>query len=805
MAFVGILFAQEVAVRRVATYATSQADTVTNRSTTPQRRRVDFMADIVRPYSQGADSIVYLVGNFAAHHNGAVISCDSSVRYSDTHWGFFGRLLINQDSIYIYGDSALYDGEVGMAEIYAPIVKVVDGDALLYTYNFKFNTESRIGNYTGGGVLVHDDNIIESQRGYYYSQSHDIICVEDVELHGAEYDMKSDSIIYNTDSEMAHFFSSSEIWNADGDYLSADAGLYDKAQDLYMVTRNGYILTADQELWGDTLSYYRTRGYIEGRGNIQMDDRKEKMMAFADYAEYWNTEGNMLLTRRPSVMSYDLSRSDSIFMRADTIMLRTISVLEERREAEREAQAKEEAAEAERQAEQAERSTVSSAAPSNGAAAPRNAERSNEFRAMMEADSDMAGEVEEPLLQDELQQDSLMQDSIQKDSVVLSLKEQRAVAKTAAKEQARKLKEEARKVKMAERKVKLDSIARIRQAKVTAMLDRQKAKELARAERDSVRRAERRAKLVGKGRDVSALDREDSLAGVERERLRRGNLRPEMNDSLQREFAEAPEADSMTTMETVDSIAADSVYRLLKAYRNVKMWRKDAQMVCDSLASSTIDSIVRLYIDPVLWNGSNQLAATEMQLYTRNQQLERAEFLEDPIMVGEVDGRYFNQVTGKKMTAFFRDNALYRDDVEGNVQTIYFRTADEQSKEVIEMTYLESASASFYLEDQQLVGITYRNEVPFTLYPIGLVPPTQPTELPNFKWVPERRPALEDVFDRELRPSRRDAVQFAPRPVFRIVERMDRRKEALMQAGDWYDREDELSPEVQQWRDTRGL
>lgn len=858
MAFVGILFAQEVAVRRVATYATAPTDTVSKRTTTPQRRRVDFMADIVRPYSQGEDSIVYLVGNFAAHHNGAVISCDSSVRYSDTHWGFFGRLLINQDSIYIYGDSALYDGDAGIAEIYAPIVKVVDGDALLYTYNFQFNTESRIGNYTGGGVLVHDDNIIESQRGYYNSQSHDIICVEDVELHGAEYDMKSDSIIYNTDSEMAHFFSSSEIWNSDGDYLSADAGLYDKAQDLYMVTSNGYILTEDQELWGDTLSYYRTRGYVEGRGNIQMDDRKEKLMAFGDYAEYWNTEGNMLLTRRPSVMSYDLSRSDSVFMSADTIMLRTVSVLEEQREAERKAaeavaEAERKAAEAEakraalqaesRSAQQAEkdqsametnRSNLQARDRSNQQAESRRNTTTTEQNPLQEQAADVTppseqqttdeevvatpeqtedavqrDDFQEDLQQDiepdSIPQDSLQQDSVQRDSVVLSLKEQRAAAKAVAKAQARKLKDEARKVKMAERKVKLDSIARVRQAKVTAMLDRQKAKELARAERDSVRRAERRAKLIGKGRDVSALDREDSLASVERDRLRRGNQRAEASDSLSRNYADAEASDTTAVAEQVDSIAADSIYRLMKAYRNVKMWRKDAQMVCDSLASSTIDSIIHLYIDPVLWNGANQLAATEMQLFTRNQQLERAEFLEDPIMVGEVDGRYFNQVTGKKMIAFFRDNALYRDDVEGNVQTIYFRTVDEQSKEVIEMTYLESASASFYLEDQQLVGITYRNEVPFTLYPIGLVPPTQPTELPNFKWVPERRPALEDVFDRELRPSRRDAVANQARPTFRIVERMDRRKEALMQAGEWYDREDELSPEVQQWRDTRGL
>ena len=796
VAFVGILFAQEVAVRRVVTgdaaVEAPQARTATKR--TPQRRRIDFMADVVRPYKQGADSIVCLVGNFAAHHNGAVISCDSAVRYSDTRWGFFNGLIINQDSIYIYGDSAIYDGDIGVAEIYAPIVKVVDGDALLYTYNFSFNTDTRVGSYEGGGVLVHDNNIIESQRGYYFSESHSIACVEQVELHGADYDMKSDSIIYNTDSELAQFFTASEIWNTDGDYLSADAGLYDKAQDLYMITRNGYILTADQELWGDTLSYYRSKGYVEGRGNIQMDDFKQKIMAFGDYAEYWNEEGNMLLTRRPSILSYDLSQSDSVFMRADTIMIRTISLLEEREAAERQAEAAIEYP--------AEQTKEDAPAPRNNRELPTPASRQRQTGDASAMGQPEANNPSVEAVEEELSEENTPADSLQQDSVTLSAKELKAQAAAKAKEEARKKKEEERRIKEAARKIKLDSIARERQAKITAMLNQQKEKELERAAKDSVRRAERRAKLVSRGRDVTDIDKEDSLAALNRERLR--GVEEEPAQTARREFADAPiEEIAVDTTKSVDSVAADSVYRLLKAYRGVRMYRKDAQMVCDSLTSSTIDSVVHLFVEPVLWNGGNQLSSEKMELYTRNQQLERAEFLGDPIMVGEVDGHYFNQVTGKKMVAFFRESELYRDDVEGNVQTIYFRTVDEESKDVIEMTYLESASASFYLEDQQLVGITYRNEVPFTLYPIGLVPATQPTQLPNFKWVPERRPALADVFDRTMRESRREATSLRRRPTFRIVERMDRRKEALLMNGEWFDREEDLSPVVIEWRDSR--
>ena len=171
VAFAGILFAQGVREHiafpqpRVADDTLRRSEVV-KRQSAPRKRKVDYIADLVKPYNQGSDSVIYFVGNFAAHHNGAVIWCDSAVRYNDTRWGFFSRVVINQDSIYIYGDSAIYDGDAAHAEIYAPIIKVVDGDALLYTYNFSFNTESRAGQYTGGGVLVRDNNIMERIRGY---------------------------------------------------------------------------------------------------------------------------------------------------------------------------------------------------------------------------------------------------------------------------------------------------------------------------------------------------------------------------------------------------------------------------------------------------------------------------------------------------------------------------------------------------------------------------------------------------------------------------------------------------------------
>lgn len=848
LTFVGILYAQGITTRHVTDLVSEPTLDLPQKQKKPlsedkkPKRKVDFMADLVRPYHREGDSIVCLVGNFAAHHNGAVIWCDSAVRYDDTHWGFFGRVVVNQDSIYMYGDSAIYDGGAAYAEIYAPIVKVVDGDALLYTYNFSFNTEDKVGSYRDGGVLVHDNNIIESQRGYYDAQNHDIICVEDVELHGDEYDMKSDSIIYNTDTEFARFFTNTEIWNNDGDYLSADEGHYDKQKDLYMVTRNGYILSKEQQIWGDTLSYYRTDGHVVALNNIQMDDFKNKMLAFGDYAEYWQEQGEAILTKNPSIVSYETSESDTVFISADTLHIVTIDPKKESADeasispqVEPKSDDKAELAVAtpkvsdfapkatldkavESKPTPSERKPISrgnksalqkadSAAIPTQIAAPSNENNTIESQNVAEKNkpskSDLSSIRKDSTAHsvDSLKADSLAMDSMLADTLSkMTPKQRKAFEAKLRKDQERKLKEAEKRAEAKERKIKLDSIAKIRQAKITAQLEKEKARQLELHAKDSLRRAAQRAKAEAKGKDLSEFDRLDSIAALRGYILRHG-APPEQPVEQAQYAGRTEEPIEESQAQAQDSLRADSAYRVVKAFRGVRIYRSDAQAVCDSLVTNSVDSIVHLYISPVMWNNQNQIAATTVDLYSKNQQLTRAEFLGDPIMVAEIDTTYYNQVAGKKMIAMFKDNEIYRNDVDGNVQTIYFQQQEGGSLKITEMIYLESASASFYIENRELVGMTYRNDTPFKLYPLDLIPADQPLKLKNFKWVPSLRPSRESVFTRSIRESEREVRGARKRPTFNIVEKMDRRKEVLLMSGEWIDREDQLTPELVEWRD----
>lgn len=847
---------------------------------------VDFVADRGYPIPYGDTTATVLVGHFAAQHNGAVITCDSAIRYNDKRIECFGNVLINKKETYIYGDRADYNGEINEARVYAPLVKVVDGDATLYTYDFRFNTLDNIGTFSGGGMLTNRENHLESDRGYYYADTHQIICVDRVEMRNDKYELKGDSVVYDTDTDQAHFFERTNIWNEGGDYIYADRGRYEKPRELYVLTRNGYVMTEKQELWSDSLDYYRESGHALLFRNIQIDDAEHKVLAFGDYGEYWKEPGNALLTQRPSVVSYDTSQSDSLYMCADSMFLYTISKSEQARaDSLAKVKAKAAALAADSLAGSKGGPSVDSLAAKPSAAGPKASQDGSQADAA--APQDAAGAVEtssetadagsgsaaEPiaavpaekggtggdsldaapaidtLLSDSLDRvgggmtpadsvaavsavDTLFSDSLAQagpkslpadSSVHILSKRERKAQADSLKAQLRAQADSIASVKKAQaaaaRKEKLAQIAKARQARATAKLDAAKQKEEALRRKNLERRAERMEKIWAKRRaktgkailkgklPASALDSlvADSLrearAFAALDSLFRDSLAADSlgRDSMQLDSLKAgvAAADSLRG----DSIAApagDSLYRLVKGYRRVKIFRNDFQAVCDSLVAVSTDSMILLYIDPVLWNQDNQITSDVMKIYTENSKLQKAEFVGRPVMSSEIDTMTYNQVTGKLITAYFRNNKIYRNDVDGNVQTIYYMQEDD-SPEPVGLVSIQSGAATYYIDNNTVEGITYRNQPVFSIFPMDKIPETQALFLEDFKWEGHRRPALREVFDRTIRPSERAEKSALPRPDFPITRRIEEYKKLLIESGTWVDRDDKLTPEALEW------
>ena len=787
-----------------------------------EKKLIDLKSDNMGPVAPG-DSVIFLVGNFAAQHNGAVITCDSAVRYSDMRIEFFGNVLINKNTTYIYGDRAEYNGEVNEARVFSDIVKVVDEDATLYTYEFLFNTKENVGEFGGGGVLVNRDSRLESVRGYYYANSKELVCVDRVEMRNDEYELKGDSVVYNMATDNAFFFRNTNIWNKEGDYLYADRGAYRKADSLYKVTSNGYVLTDKQEMWSDSIDFYRAEDHIILWRDIQIDDTEHKVLAFGDYGEYWKEPGNAFLTRRPSIVSYDLSQGDSLFMRADSMFLFTINENAERRAAE--------AAAADSLARSADSLALSGPdslahaaggadVPADSLGRPRSGRRPQGVDAAdslgtpvpasgptTDGDADslhVAPSLDAP--DRPAPADSLggaaPADSLANAADTLTVAQRKALLKEAAK----RAKAEEKAAAAKEKKKKLDEIAARRKEKTTARLLEQKEREEARLtarrlKAESKLKA-RQARATRKGRmiqiDSTALRELDSLIVLNM--AEQDSLLNLLVDSLLTDTAAmAIPADS------IDSLTAprDSIYRLLKGFRNVKIYRSDFQTVCDSMTAISTDSTIHLYIDPVLWNENNQITSDVMDIFTENQQLTRAEFIGSPMMVSQLDTTHYNQVAGKTMTAYFFNNQIYRNDVNGNAQTIYYMQ-DGEPVEITMMGVIESGEISFFIEDKQVVQITYRGDPVYNFYPMDKIPPTQDIRLKGFKWEGARRPSQAEVFDRRIRPSERERRSEMKHPDFPIMQRIDEHRKRLIEQRRWTDRNDQVDAATVEWMHSLG-
>ncbi len=852
---------------------------------------VDMKSDAGRQTQIGGDKILIAVGNFAAHHNGTIITCDSTVRYSDSHLECFGNVLINKGSTFIYGDRADYDGEKNEAHIFSDIIKVVDGTTTMYTYNFTFNTKSNVGTFTGGGVVIDENNRLEAERGYYNADTKDIICVEKVQMRDEKYQMKGDSVIYNMESNNARFFRNTNIWNTEDDeYLYADCGEFHDAEQLYRLTENGYILTEEQELWSDSLDYYRDRGYALLKHNIQIDDTKNKIIAFGDWGEYWKEPGNAFLTSNPSMVSYDAEQGDSLFIRSDSMFLYTKDPVAERLERERLAKlrqdsialadslqraaklAEKERLEAERaakeqekeqaekqskgkkggkseeQTEQAEQSlpvkplsteerksqALDALEQAKSLRKKRDNRKGEQAPNQLQAPAEMPQRTEDgapmavvtPPVQgidsvatdkgvadslavksgaDSLKVDSLTLDSLKNPLDTLTVKERKALQRAAEKAAKQYIRDSVKKVKADSLRVKLDRIADRRQAQKTAYLKKlERQDSIRRAKirlREDKRLSRRVARLTRRGIEIkpvhdSVFRAIDSL--IYADSVPHDSLVRHMLDSIiAKHFPRKEKVD--TTSVATDTVAVDSTYKLIMALRNVRMFRSDAQMVCDSLITRSTDSVIHLYKSPVLWNEENQITSDSMHIYNRDSRLSKALFEGHPMTVAQIDTAHYNQVAGKEMIAFFNENnEIYRNDVNGNVQTIYYMQ-DEGTADVTMMAYIESGDMTAYIENRQLKGITYRTNPTYYFYPIDKIPEDREKRLKGFGWHENRRPSRDSVMTRAIRPTERTEREEIQRPTFPIEKALILRKERLLNMGRWKDRTDTLSIETIEW------
>ena len=237
----------------------------------------------------------------------------------------------------------------------------------------------------------------------------------------------------------------------------------------------------------------------------------------------------------------------------------------------------------------------------------------------------------------------------------------------------------------------------------------------------------------------------------------------------------------------------DTLERVIRGRHNVKMWRKDVQSVCDSLTAYTVDSMVSLFGRPLIWNGTNQLTADQIDIYSKNEEIDYAEFIGSPFItqqVGHAD-TLFNQAQGRFLQAWFTDNSISRAIMTGNVLNYYYMGDDSLPPD--KFAVITCADLTIDFEDQEPVHMNWGGQGDWYIDPIDQIPAGQSQRLPNFSWEPGRKPRDRyDITLRSVRPSLRSIAEGYARPVFTIEKSIGATRESLLKGGTWRDRNEPL-------------
>ena len=195
------------------------------------------------------------------------------------------------------------------------------------------------------------------------------------------------------------------------------------------------------------------------------------------------------------------------------------------------------------------------------------------------------------------------------------------------------------------------------------------------------------------------------------------------------------------------NIKTDSVYRKVHAFRHVRAFRNDVQAVCDSLVFNSADSCMTMYRDPIAWNLGRQLLGEEIRVYMNDSTVRKAEIIGQALSVEKVDEQnHFNQVSSKRMDAYFIDGAVRRADATGNVKSVYYN-ADSRDSTLTELNYLETDTLRMYVSAERKLEKIWASKSVGTMYPITQIPPDK-YKLPEFAWFDYIRPLdKNDVFN----------------------------------------------------------
>lgn len=645
-------------------------------------------------------------------HNGTYLICDTALWNLDRNYiKALGNVRILQDETVLTSDKLDYLIDENLAQFRGTLVQLTDKEGnLLRTRYLDFNTRDSVAVFEKGGAMKDKDGqIIESIDGTYDARIKLFTFLNDVNMFTDSVFVRTQELLYDGKTAFATFMTDLDAWR-DDKMLSSGGGWYDRPRDLFFFERNVHGLTPTQEAWADSLYYDRIAMTVDMYGNAQVADSVRLVTGMAGHIAYRDSLSHITLTREPLIqaISQEKEKTDTTWIGGEQLIYYTVP-----------------------------KCVIDSIYCVNSA------ERLSEIQtdAVSEYRRKAAEEAEKARKQKEEE---------------LAKKEGRPGAgKPAGGDRPEGAKRPGSDAPGTPPPTEKAEEPPVTEPPVTEPpteeppTEEPPTVELPAIEPPAVDESETEESEAAETEQGTEPETEQ-----ETEPEAEAEAEPDSEESEDSEEPQEPQ-------EPKDSTRIGFLF----GERNVRIYRHDFQVACDSLAYTDLDSLARLYKHPFIWNEPNrQFSADSVTALIRSGRLDRASLMSNAFVAIQEDSLLYDQVRGTEMMAFFDStSALRRFDALGGANALFYL---EENGALATVNTVEAKMLSASFRDGYIDRILYFEGVKNDAYPVVHLP-KESRELKGFEWKGELKPkGPEDISPRTVRASEREKYEAFPHAPF---------------------------------------
>lgn len=631
------------------------------------------------------EEVKKLSGDVLMHQGDAYMFCDTAYLYGENRLVAIGRVVIKQgDSLHIFGDILHYDGSTKIADMTGDEPVLENGRQQLFAKSqMTYNLGTKIANYSNSALLDNGKTQLRSKQGIYDVKADIAHFFKEVIVVDSSFSLKTDSLKFDTKNQIAYFESPTRI-SQDSSKIYCEGGYYKTDENLALFYDNAQYQKDKQKATADTIRYDGNLKLTSLIGKAIFEEPNKK--ATADVIRF---DGINDLAFLEGHANYE---SDKQRIKGDSIRYDNKKQI----------------------------------------FASRGRSQYNEGALFLDAD----------------QMDSFGDTSIASGNVIYKDTSQRVAILTDVfqyQKDTEFFKAFGKKRPVFKSAIETDTLY--------LSADTLLSKKILRARIDSTKMVLDSSKLINLDSSKLVLDTSKKATldtiKIKLEPKKKINL-----DTIKKIKIENVDSilvqknDTLNTSKSIiiqnDTIPKDTI-RYLFAFKDVRIFKKDFQGRCDSLAYNSKDSLFQLYQTPILWTDTiTQLTADTINIRLKNNQLHQLDLYKSALIVSTKNESTFDQIAGATIHTYMEKGKIEYLDVIKSSESIYF-IQDEQ-KAYVGPNKSTSDNMKLVFKNDSVSKIKMYGKVSGKISPMKNINPNN-FKVTGFKWELEKRvKSIEDLF-----------------------------------------------------------